>query len=148
MTRSLVLQPPPAGAVRGEDDPARAEAQTRLPAPGPLSVVIGKLVISDFRVQYGYFHPEDPAQCDEYVDCVAGVPTAGKCSTGVVWSPSNLACTLPAQSGRPECVAAVVKEFTCPKVGLGMAQYDNALAWSVLVRVYLHSPGCRCPEVW
>ena len=98
-------------------------------------------------MQYGYFHPEDPAQCDEYVDCVAGVPTAGKCSTGVVWSPSNLACTLPAQSGRPECVAAVVKEYTCPKVRLGMAQYDNALAWSVLVKVFLLTLGCRCPEV-
>ena len=39
----------------------------------------------------------------------------GKCSTGVVWSPPILACTTPAQSGREECVNAVVAEYTCPK---------------------------------
>lgn len=62
----------------------------------------------------GYFHPEDPAKCNEYTTCVDGEATPGKCSTGVVWSPSILACTVPAQSKRPECIAAEVKEFTCP----------------------------------
>merc|ERR1712179_342443 len=61
----------------------------------------------------GYFHPEDPALCDEYTTCVDGNPTPGKCSTGVVWSPTILACTRPDQSKRPECVAAEVKEFDC-----------------------------------
>jgi len=63
----------------------------------------------------GYFHPEDPQLCDEYTTCVDGNPTPGKCSTGVVWSPSILACTRPDQSKRPECVEAVVREFICPK---------------------------------
>jgi len=63
----------------------------------------------------GYFNPEDPAKCDEYTTCVDGQATPGKCSTGVVWSPSILACTRPDQSKRPECVAAVFREFDCPK---------------------------------
>lgn len=63
----------------------------------------------------GYFNPEDPAKCDEYTTCVDGHPTPGKCSTGVVWSPYILACTRPDQAKRPECVAAEVKEFVCPK---------------------------------
>ena len=63
----------------------------------------------------GYFNPEDPALCDEYTTCVDGNPTPGKCSTGVVWSPSILACTRPDQAKRPECVAAVIREFDCPK---------------------------------
>lgn len=63
----------------------------------------------------GYFNPEDPLLCNEYTTCVDGHPTPGKCSTGVVWSPSILACTRPDQSKRPECVAAEVKEFICPE---------------------------------
>jgi len=63
----------------------------------------------------GYFNPEDPALCDEYTTCVDGNPTPGKCSTGVVWSPSILACTRPDQAKRPECVAAIIREFDCPK---------------------------------
>ena len=49
------------------------------------------------------------------MECVDGVATPGKCSTGVVWSPAILACTTPGQSGRDECVRAVVAEYTCPK---------------------------------
>merc|ERR1711936_250698 len=41
----------------------------------------------------GYFHPEEPEKCNEYTTCVDGNPTPGKCSTGVVWSPTILACT-------------------------------------------------------
>ena len=65
----------------------------------------------------GYFNPPEPERCNEYVECVDGLATAGKCSTGVVWSPPILACTVPAQSGREECVKAVVKEYDCPPVG-------------------------------
>jgi len=72
----------------------------------------------------GYFNPPEPEKCDEYVDCVDGLATAGKCSTGVVWSPPILACTVPAQSGRPECVKAVVKEYDCPPVR-GALRFGN-----------------------
>ena len=64
----------------------------------------------------GYFNPPEPERCNEYVECVDGLATAGKCSTGVVWSPPILACTVPAQSGREECIKAEVKEYTCPPV--------------------------------
>jgi len=72
----------------------------------------------------GYFNPPEPEKCNEYVDCVDGLATAGKCSTGVVWSPPILACTTPAQSGREECVQAVVKEFDCPPVR-GALRFGN-----------------------
>jgi len=70
--------------------------------------------------QNGYFHfPDDPELCGEYVDCVNGLATPGFCSTGLVWSPENLACTLPNQSGRKECIEAARKNegFTCPETG-------------------------------
>ena len=47
----------------------------------------------------GYFNPPEPELCGEYVECVDGVATPGKCSTGVVWSPPILACTTPGQTG-------------------------------------------------
>eukprot|EP00092_Neocalanus_flemingeri_P008643 GFUD01009312.1.p1 GENE.GFUD01009312.1~~GFUD01009312.1.p1 ORF type:complete len:281 (+),score=64.49 GFUD01009312.1:77-919(+) len=72
----------------------------------------------------GYFNPPEAEKCDEYVGCVDGLATAGKCSTGVVWSPPILSCTLPAQSGRPECIAAVVKEFDCPPIR-GALRFGN-----------------------
>jgi len=72
----------------------------------------------------GYFNPEEPEKCNEYVECVDGLATPGKCSTGVVWSPSILACTVPAQSGREECIKAEVKEYTCPKVN-GALRFGN-----------------------
>ena len=42
---------------------------------------------------------KEPEKCNEYTTCVDGNPTPGKCSTGVVWSPTILACTTPAQVG-------------------------------------------------
>merc|ERR1712080_701585 len=60
-----------------------------------------------------------------YTTCVDGNPTPGKCSTGVVWSPTILACTTPPQSKRPECEAAVVREFTCPKTRLRFGNHDQ-----------------------
>jgi len=72
----------------------------------------------------GYFNPPEPEKCDEYVECVDGLATPGKCSTGVVWSPPILACTVPAQSGREECIKAEVKEYTCPPVR-GALRFGN-----------------------
>jgi len=67
--------------------------------------------------QNGFFYfPDEPERCNEYVDCTDGIGQPGLCSTGVVWSPAALACTVPAQSGREECVQAALKnrEFVCP----------------------------------
>jgi len=72
----------------------------------------------------GYFNPSEPERCNEYVECVDGLATPGKCSTGVVWSPPILACTVPAQSGREECIQAEVKEYTCPPVR-GALRFGN-----------------------
>ena len=49
----------------------------------------------------GYFNPPEPELCGQYVECVDGVATPGKCSTGVGWSPPILACTTPAQVSFP-----------------------------------------------
>jgi len=72
----------------------------------------------------GYFNPPEPERCNEYVECVDGLATAGKCSTGVVWSPPILACTTPAQSKREECIKAEVKEYICPVVR-GALRFGN-----------------------
>jgi len=90
---------------------ARTELQEPQPSPG-------------CPRQNGYFNPPEPELCGEYVECVSGVATPGKCSTGVVWSPPILACTTPAQSGREECVNAVVAEYTCPKP-VGPLRFGN-----------------------
>ena len=56
---------------------------------------------------------KEPEKCNEYTTCVDGNPTPGKCSTGVVWSPTILACTTPAQ------------------VGLRLVGFSNPLAFQV-----------------
>ena len=56
---------------------------------------------------------KEPEKCNEYTTCVDGNPTPGKCSTGVVWSPTILACTTPAQ------------------VGLRLVGFSNTLAFQV-----------------
>ena len=91
---------------------ARTELQEPIPSPG-------------CPRKNGYFHPEDPEKCNEYTTCVDGNPTPGKCSTGVVWSPTILACTRPDQSKRPECEAAVVHEFICPNTRLRFGNHDR-----------------------
>jgi len=72
----------------------------------------------------GYFYPDDPLRCNEFTDCVDGLATAGKCSTGLVWSSPILSCTRPEESGRQECVNAVVHDYTCPPVR-GALRFGN-----------------------
>lgn len=68
----------------------------------------------------GFYHDEDDIEkCDQYVTCRNGIAVPDQCSTGLVWSPFNLACTLPNLSKRPKCAAAAraktQAEFVCPE---------------------------------
>jgi len=76
----------------------------------------------------GYFYfSGEPERCGEFNHCVNGAVTPGKCSTGVVWSPKLLSCTLPAQSGRQECIDEARKneDFQCPVNLKGPHRFGN-----------------------
>jgi len=67
--------------------------------------------------QNGFFNDEeDVTKCNKYISCTNGKALPYQCSTGLVWSPSDLSCTRPGQAKRPKCVkaAAATAEFICP----------------------------------